>query len=187
MYMLNWLGNTCNSQTVCLMPQRSHLYSVFKIIICKAYVLDFPHKIDVAILSAYRKCFSLCRENSEQLWQTGMEDDVTPDGGLQLGVWAGRWHWRLYRRSLGYDVTCYIPIQWLNLDVDVQQSLYFTTLYFKTTIGYKTTQVGPKVPFCVLNDLYFETTCNIRPHFLGPMGGLKIEGLLYKPICLMWQ
>ncbi len=25
------------------------------------------------------------------------------------------------------------------------------------------------------------TTCNIRPHFLGPMGGLKIEGLLYIP------
>ncbi len=37
------------------------------------------------------------------------------------------------------------------------------------------------VPKChsVLNDLYFKTTCNIRPHFLGPMGGLKIEGLLY--------
>ncbi len=42
------------------------------------------------------------------------------------------------------------------------------------------TQFGPKVPLCVLNDLYFKTTCNIRPHFLGPMGGLKIEGLLYK-------
>ncbi len=26
----------------------------------------------------------------------------------------------------------------------------------------------------MLNDLYFKTTCNIRPHFLGPMGGLKI-------------
>ncbi len=32
----------------------------------------------------------------------------------------------------------------------------------------------------MLNGLYFNTTCNIRPHFLGPMGGLKIEGLLYK-------
>ncbi len=31
----------------------------------------------------------------------------------------------------------------------------------------------------MLNDLYFKTTCNIRPHFLGPMGGLKIEGPLY--------
>ncbi len=61
----------------------------------------------------------------------------------------------------------------------VQKSLYFTTLYFKTTLDYKTTQFGPNVPLCVLNDLYFKTTCNIRPHFLGPKGGLKIEGLLY--------
>ncbi len=30
----------------------------------------------------------------------------------------------------------------------------------------------------MLNDLYFKTTCNIRPHFLGPMGGLKLEGPL---------
>ncbi len=37
----------------------------------------------------------------------------------------------------------------------------------------------PKGKFSVLNDLYFKTTCNIRPHFLGPMGGLKIEGPLY--------
>ncbi len=28
---------------------------------------------------------------------------------------------------------------------------------------------------CVLNDLCFKTTCNIRPHFLGPIGGLKIK------------
>ncbi len=31
----------------------------------------------------------------------------------------------------------------------------------------------------MLNDLYFKTTCNIRPHFLGPKGGLKTEGSLY--------
>ncbi len=31
----------------------------------------------------------------------------------------------------------------------------------------------------MLNDLYFKTTCNIRPHFPVPMGGLKIEGPLY--------
>ncbi len=31
----------------------------------------------------------------------------------------------------------------------------------------------------MLNDLYFKTTCNIRAHFLGPMGGLKIEEPLY--------
>ncbi len=32
----------------------------------------------------------------------------------------------------------------------------------------------------MLNDIYFKTTCNIRPHFLGPMGGLKLEGPLYR-------
>ncbi len=31
----------------------------------------------------------------------------------------------------------------------------------------------------MLNDVYFKTTCNIRPHFLGLMGGLKMEGALY--------
>ncbi len=35
----------------------------------------------------------------------------------------------------------------------------------------------------MLNDLYFKTTCNIRPHFLGPMGGLKIYGPLYMEMC----
>ncbi len=38
---------------------------------------------------------------------------------------------------------------------------------------------GPKVPFCVLSNLYFKTTCNTRPHFHGTMHGLKIEGPLY--------
>ncbi len=36
---------------------------------------------------------------------------------------------------------------------------------------------------CTVNDLYFKTTCNIRPHFLGPMGGLKIKGPLYLQSC----
>ncbi len=43
----------------------------------------------------------------------------------------------------------------------------------------------------MLNDLYFKTTCNIRPYFLGSMGGFKIEGPLYfkktcniRPHCL---
>ncbi len=31
----------------------------------------------------------------------------------------------------------------------------------------------------MLNYLYFKTTCSIRSHFLGPMGGLKIKGPLY--------
>ena len=31
----------------------------------------------------------------------------------------------------------------------------------------------------VLNNI-FKTTCNIRPHFPGPMGSLKIKGLLYE-------
>ncbi len=59
------------------------------------------------------------------------------------------------------------------------KSLYFTTIYFQTTLDYKTAWFGPKGQFCVLNDFYFKTTCNIRPHFLCPMGGLKIEGPLY--------
>ncbi len=37
----------------------------------------------------------------------------------------------------------------------------------------------------LLNDLYFKTTYNTRPHFLGPMGGLKIEGPLYG-LSLIW-
>ncbi len=59
------------------------------------------------------------------------------------------------------------------------QFLYFTTLYFKTILDYKTAWFGPKGQFSVLNYLYFKSTCNTRPHFVGPMGGLKIEGLLY--------
>ena len=31
----------------------------------------------------------------------------------------------------------------------------------------------------MLNDLDFKNNCNMRPHFLGPMGGLKIE----PPLC----
>ncbi len=38
---------------------------------------------------------------------------------------------------------------------------------------------SPKGQFSVLNDPYFMTTCNIRPHFPGPMGVFKIEGSLY--------
>ncbi len=53
------------------------------------------------------------------------------------------------------------------------QYLYFTTHYFKTTLDYKTAWFGPKGQFSVLNDLYFKTTCNIRPHFLVPWVVLK--------------
>ncbi len=61
----------------------------------------------------------------------------------------------------------------------IQYSHYFTTLYFKTTLDFKTVWFGPKGQFSVLNNLYFKTTCNMRPHFLGPMGGLKLEGPPY--------
>ncbi len=60
---------------------------------------------------------------------------------------------------------------------------YNPLLYFQTSLDHKTAQFGPKVPLCVVNDLYFKTTCNIRPHFLGPMGGLKREGLPYPISC----
>ena len=46
-------------------------------------------------------------------------------------------------------------------------------------LNYKTGWFGPKGQFSVSNDLYFKTTCNIRTHFLGPMRGLKIDGLWY--------
>ncbi len=76
------------------------------------------------------------------------------------------------------EVRSYVKYQyWVRERVE---SLYFTTLYFKTTLDYKTIQFDPKVPLCVLNGLYFKTTSNIRRHFLGPMGGLKIEALLYQ-------
>ncbi len=40
----------------------------------------------------------------------------------------------------------------------------------------------------MLNDLYFKTTCNIRPHLFGPMGGLTIEGPLYMyNVHVCWQ
>ncbi len=39
--------------------------------------------------------------------------------------------------------------------------------FIKTNLYYKTTRYGPKVSLSVLNNLYFKTTCNIRPHFLG--------------------
>ncbi len=50
------------------------------------------------------------------------------------------------------------------------------TAYTVATL--ETAWFGPKGQYSVLNDLYFKTTCNIRPHFLRPMGGLKIEGPL---------
>ncbi len=47
----------------------------------------------------------------------------------------------------------------VNCDGDVKlglftwiQSIYFTTLYFKTTLDYTTTWFGPKGQFSVLND-----------------------------------
>ena len=40
----------------------------------------------------------------------------------------------------------------------IQWSLYFTTLYLKTTLHYKTAWFGHKAQFSVLNDLYFKTT-----------------------------
>ncbi len=55
----------------------------------------------------------------------------------------------------------------------------FTTLYLRPPLIIRPLEFGPKGQFSVLNDLCFKTTCNIRPHFLGPMSGLKIEEPLY--------
>ncbi len=61
----------------------------------------------------------------------------------------------------------------------LQPSILQSSILPKTTLDYKTAGFGPKAQFSVLNGLYFKTTSNIRPHFLGPKGGLKIEGPLY--------
>ncbi len=53
-----------------------------------------------------------------------------------------------------------------------QQSLYFTTLYFKTTLIIRPPMWVPNCNLVQLLNLYFKTTCSIRPHFHGPMGGL---------------
>ncbi len=54
---------------------------------------------------------------------------------------------------------CLIPVVKLrvlmNVCNHVQLSLYFTTLYFKTTLDYKTTLFGLEGQFSVLNYLYF--------------------------------
>ncbi len=55
----------------------------------------------------------------------------------------------------------------------VQWSISFATLYLHDL---KTIQFGGKVQICVQPNLYFKTTCNIRPHCHGPMGGHKIQG-----------
>ncbi len=45
-------------------------------------------------------------------------------------------------------------------------------------LQYTITNLSPKMAFCVLRNLCFKTTCNIRPHFHGPNDGLKLEGAL---------
>ncbi len=42
----------------------------------------------------------------------------------------------------------------------------------------------PKTNFLCFNGLYFKITYNIRPNFLGPMGGLKIEATVHCKIIL---
>ncbi len=60
-------------------------------------------------------------------------------------------------------------------------------LFYNPTLDYKTALLGPNGQYCVLNDLYFKTTCNIRPHFLRPMGGHKIEGPLYIQVAHVYR
>ena len=55
----------------------------------------------------------------------------------------------------------------------------FYNLLVYDQLDYKSACFDPKVRFCVLLNLYFKTNFNIGPHFHGPVGGLKIEGLLY--------
>ncbi len=62
----------------------------------------------------------------------------------------------------------------------VQWSLYFTTLYIMTIFNIRPLIFCSKVQFCVPLNLSYRTTCTIRPHLHGPIGGLKIEGPLYQ-------
>ena len=57
----------------------------------------------------------------------------------------------------------------------VQWFLYFTTLYFGITWIIRPPTLVINVHFLC----YVKTTCHIRPHLQGPMGGLKLEGPLY--------
>ncbi len=117
---------------------------------------------------------------------------------VPLRPWIAAWRWTTEKEaasaaSLRVSWAVYVPYGQssgkprrpsLNLRVRViycspSISPPFILTLFKTTLDYKTNQFGPKVPLCVLNDLYFKTTCNIRPLFLRPMDGLKVEGLLY--------
>ncbi len=63
----------------------------------------------------------------------------------------------------------------------LQWVIYFMTLNFKTTLIMKPLNLVPKWAFWVpvLLNLHFKTTCHIRQHFQGPIGGLKIEGPLH--------
>ncbi len=63
--------------------------------------------------------------------------------------------------------------------VHVQWSYYFTNFYFKTTVIIRLPILVPSTIFYALLNHCFKTTCNIRPHFHGPMSVLKIEGPMY--------
>ena len=75
-----------------------------------------------------------------------------------------------------YILCVYIPRVVHTVCVHTPWSLYFTT--FKTSSILKLQNCVLRAS--VLLKLYFKTTCNIRPHFNNPMGGLKIDGSLHK-------
>ena len=66
------------------------------------------------------------------------------------------------------------------IEYGIQWSLYFTALYFKTTLIIRPPNLVSKCYFLCTTDLYFKTNCNVRPHFHGAkfIGGLKIEAPL---------
>ncbi len=59
--------------------------------------------------------------------------------------------------------------------ITVQWSLYFTSLYFKTTLVIRLPFWSQTVIWCSVLAYHFKTTCNTRPHFQGSMGILKID------------
>ncbi len=68
-------------------------------------------------------------------------------------------------------------MDFLNVDLYSSPSILQTSI-LRPPLIIRPFYLVPKGNF-LLNDIYFKTTCNIRPHFLGLMGGLKIEGPLY--------
>ena len=137
-----------------------------------AIKIAMPHGYLGQTHKSYHRQILLLKQNKILLFAISKETWKVHDERwkLNLHIKCGNVGVNVLKRCFSHGSLFSIQVQW---------SLYFTTLYFKTSLDYKTAWFGPKGKFFVLNDLYFKTTCNIRPLFLGPMGGLIIEGSVF--------